>query len=225
MGLDINYAVNFNGSAKELCQKIEVIRQKCLDIPFEEVGEIEHTLYSIDDVKSYNSLQKATMFPNNSVKNLIKRNNILRERGVDVETMIHLTTRYKPNSKGGYEFIEFHVWAGKGCENTSFIFIKKAKGWECKGWTKTQYSENFVRCHLLVIKILDLFKEENFEITVKDEGDFWETRDYKILAENINDYTNLLNSISGQLKKAVKGIDMSFKAEIDKCQNFMKVKE
>ena len=54
---------------------------------------------------------------------------------------------------------------------------------------------------------------------------FWETRDYKILAENINDYTNLLNSISGQLKKAVKGIDMSFKAEIDKCQNFMKVKE
>jgi len=222
MGITINYDLKFDGNAKDLCKKLEVVKQKCLDLPFEEVRDIIHIKYSQDDINFYNQLQDETFYPNNTDENLKKRDKKLKERGIDISTMINLTLSHKQNSKG-YEFVELYVWAGEGCEATSFVFVKNKDCWECDGFTKTQYATEFVKCHLLVIKVLDLLKEEGFNVEVRDEGEYWETRDFKELAKSINEYTNLLKMISGKIEKAIEGTDFSFEANVAKCENYMKI--
>jgi len=58
---------------------------------------------------------------------------------------------------------------------------------------------------------------------VFDEGEYWQTKDLKVLARQINKYTSLLSSFSDQLKEFSKNTGMTYKAEIDKCKNIMKI--
>jgi len=64
---------------------------------------------------------------------------------------------------------------------------------------KTQYCGSGI--HKLLIPIFDYLNEnyfEDFEFT--DEGEFWETRDEKLLEEIFNRYTNLLNTFGSVLE-------------------------
>lgn len=123
--------------------------------------------------------------------------------------------------------ISFGVWAGEGCESTDFNFEKRGERWVCSSFTKTQYAEEFVKCHLLVIKVLDLFVEQGFTAKVNDEGEYWETRDLSKLAKSINEYTQMIQAICGGLKKAAEKTnrDIRIEAPIDECKNYMKVDE
>jgi hypothetical protein len=221
MGLTINFAVSYPISNGDVVAKLESVRQKCLDLPFAEVSDVQHLLISKKDVQFYRDLQRKYSYPNNTEENLALRNKLLLDRGIDIWTMINIDQTAYPQD---HEVVSLDLWAGKGCESMDIILTKSADLWVGRGFTKTQYAEEFVKCHLLVIKALDLLSEAGFNIDVHDEGHYWETRDIKVLGKNINDYTNLLSTIFGTLKTALEKSDskMTVEAPISQCKNYMK---
>jgi len=219
MGLTISYKVSFKGTAEELLAKLETVRQKCLDQPFHTVGEIDHILYRKADIMFYRMLQEMYWFPNNTEENLQKRNKALKDRGLDIDTMIDVDQHKEPKD---YEVIKWGLWAGKGCEGTNFTFIKKGNRWSCTNFTKTQYAENFVRCHLAVIFVLDELKNAGLIVRVKDEGHYWDTRSLKRLAKEINDYTNMIVGMFNILEEKAKDMGIDVESPITQCENYIK---
>lgn len=221
MGLTINYKIAFKGTAEELYDKLKIVRQKCRDLPFETVSDIEHIRYSKEDIAFFNSLQDWCFYPNNTEENLAKRDRMLKDKGLDINTMINLVVGHGGRASS-YHMINLWVHPGEGCESMDLNFVKKRVYWRCGGFCKTQYATHFVRCHLLVIKVLDLLKQEGFIVEVRDGGDYWGTRDLEALAKSINEYTAMLKQISGQLHEAVRDSDMEIEAAIDTCENHIK---
>ena len=54
---------------------------------------------------------------------------------------------------------------------------------------------------------------------------YYETRDIKVLAKNINESTALISGLLGGLKSAAEDRGMVVDAPIEKCKNIMKVDE
>jgi hypothetical protein len=90
----------------------------------------------------------------------------------------------------------FPVWPGKGCEPAAFGCCKlpAVKDWRWSYSCCTQPAsrpahgglENFLRCHLAVIGLLDAITQAGLaEVKVKDDGGYWERRDPNKLAEAV----------------------------------------
>jgi hypothetical protein len=90
----------------------------------------------------------------------------------------------------------FPAWPGQGCEPAAFGFCKlpPVEGWHWSFSCCTQHAsrtehgglENFLRCHLAVISLLDAIKQAGLaEVEVKDDGGYWERRDPKWLADAV----------------------------------------
>jgi len=234
MGLTIHYNIEFNGTAKQLQAKLEKIRQACLDLPFEEVGEkVKTAKITRDIVKVWDWLQEMLSYPNNSDKNIAMRDLIMEKLGVTPWEMVELGEwKQEEGSRRHRKIIKpttlvsLRLWPGKGCESADLNFQKRNGKFVCDSFCKTQYAENFVQCHLLVIQLLDLLKAENFiMVDIYDEGEYWETKDIKILAKNINESTAMISSILGGLQSIAKEKGMTVEAPIEKCQNYIKVDE
>ena len=162
MGLTINYDVNFQGTQKQLIKELTKIRSACLDKPFEKVSEIQSVIITKEIIDTYHFWQNYCTYPNNSFENLEKRNKALKDLGVTTDIVINLDVNNKLKPKT--QIVIFGVWPGKGCENAKFYFIKNKTNdkWYASSFCKTQYAENFIRCHLLVIDVLDMLKEKGF---------------------------------------------------------------
>jgi len=123
------------------------------------------------------------------------------------------------DSPAGYGFV---VHVGEGCQslNIALTRLRDEEKWSGRAFCKTQYAREFIKCHLLVIAVLDLCKAEGILKSVSDESDYWETRDINVLAKSINESSAMLADFSKFLKKSLpKG--MTIKAEIDECQNYV----
>jgi len=118
--------------------------------------------------------------------------------------------------------IAFTTSPGEGCEDANFglcrypgtVEIEGRKvrtglsGWCWASFCKTQYAsnqecggvENFLRCHLCVIRLLDHAKSLGILDEVSDEGDFWENRDIAALAGEVGEWNSMLAGFVGQLK-------------------------
>ena len=225
MGLTIHYTIGFKGNAEELNTKLSAIRQKCLDLPFEEVNEIEHIKYSKADYQLYKETEQRTFYPNNTPENMENAQKLYQARGINRDALIEYEVYHRPGRISPIEMMNWSVWAGNGCEGTDLNFFKKKTWWRASSFTKTQYAEQFVKCHLLVIQILDLFKEAGFTVKVKDEGKYWKTRDMSVLAIEINGYTDLLKTAFGSLSEQAVQAVMIVDAPITECQNYMTVKD
>ena len=86
------------------------------------------------------------------------------------------------------------VWPGKGCEPAAFGFCKlpPMERWQWSHTCCTQPAsrlehgglENFLRCHLALIGLLDAIKRAGFaEVEVQDDGGYWKCRDPEALGE------------------------------------------
>jgi len=81
-------------------------------------------------------------------------------------------------------------------------------GWQWSSFCKTQYAsdpncggmQNFLRCHLAVIKLLDRAKELGILAGVSDEGEFWDKRDIPALAREVGDWNEAIAAFAGQMK-------------------------
>lgn len=121
------------------------------------------------------------------------------------------------------------VWPGEGCESAEFglcqyprraPFVLRGKsgfvatdykgGWLFKGHCKTQYAgehgwEHFLRCHKMIVSILDFWRQLGVTVHVSDEGEYWETRSEETLRARLNSYDGLIAAVAGAFKDAADG--------------------
>ena len=231
MGLTIHYTVEFNGTTKQLQSKLEKIRHACFNLPFEEVGEqVETVKITKDIIKIWDWLQSMLSHPNNTQDDLDMRNLIMKKLGVSTWRMIELG-EWKHEDNRHWKVVKpttmvsLSLWPGEGCESSDLHFQRIRGKYICKSFCKTQYATHFARCHLLVIQLLDMLKAEGFNVDVYDEGEYWESRDIKVLAKNINESTALIAGILGSLKSAIADRGIVVEAPIENSKNYMKVDE
>ena len=204
MGITIHWELSAPpGSAKTVGAKLERVRQACLKLPLEEVGKVEH-------------------IPPRTCKTVPKR----KKRKDDLYWAVFCAKKYVPTHRGyravkPLEVVRLPLLAGEECDTTNLVLARYSgeEGWSGQGNTKTQYATHFVESHLLVIAALDACKAAGILKEVEDEGGFWETRDLKVLAKNLNATTALIQRVFGSLKSC--GWDVT--SPIEESQNIMRV--
>lgn len=220
MGLTIHYKLQAKtNSRKQARQLLEQLRQKALDLPFKEVGEI----VEVDgDTADFNQLDRED-----------PHRWLLIQAG---QYLIRGERHYRVTPQ---RVIAFSTYPGDGSEEANFGLAVYPKTIEIEGkrirtnlgdWSwgsfcKTQYAsnpecggvENFLRCHLAIVKLLDHAKELGILQEVSDEGGFWEKRDMKALTQEIGDWNTLIAGWVGRFKDA---FGDGFVSEIAKYPNF-----
>ena len=80
---------------------------------------------------------------------------------------------------------------------SSFCKTQYANDPRCGGW------KNFIQAHLAVLAILEHLAGLGFKVHVRDEGGFWEHRDFGKLAEVLGEYDTLVAGLAGAVKDAL----------------------
>jgi rubredoxin len=186
--------------------QVEQLRQAALDLPLAEVGEVvaftgaDCDFHAAPDGKAGWLLTQA-------------------RRLVQIGQGYHLVA---PT-----DVIAFSAWPGEECEVANLglatypeiIETKDGElttglhGWMWHSFCKTQFAsnpsvggvENFARCHLAVIRLLDAAKAIGILEEVKDEGHFWEKRDVKALVETVGQWNTGLAGLTGLIKDQFPG--------------------
>lgn len=225
MGLTIHYSLQANArTADEARQQVEQLRQRALDLPFKEVGDL--VCLAGDDA----DFDKA---PSDSPHDWL----LVQATAFVITGDSYLCV--KPE-----RLIVFSTWPGEGCEQANFGLASypasvdttnragqprragtDLTGWSWRSFCKTQYAsnpdcgglENFLRCHLAVIALLDAAADIGILTDVSDEGHFWKKRDIKALVSEIGEWNSLIAGWSGRLKDAFGG---AVHAEIANFPNF-----
>ena len=82
------------------------------------------------------------------------------------------------------------------------------RGWRWHAFCKTQYASehgltHFLRCHLLVIAVLDRAKQLGILQQVSDEGHYWKRRRLDVLTRQLEGYNALVGAFARMFKEAV----------------------
>jgi len=206
MGLTIHYHLKHKGTEKSARSLIEQLHQAAQDLPFKEVQDLV-------DLKG-----EACKFDR------LDRDNPLRWLLVQADATLKLD-EHSWLGVSPTRIIAFETWPGEGCEAANFGLCQypatiehngktirtKMSGWRWRSFCKTQYAsdpacggiENFLRCHLLVVALLDKAMELGCLDEVYDEGKFWEKRDLKALVPEIESWNGMIAAFAGQLKDVV----------------------
>jgi len=86
-------------------------------------------------------------------------------------------------------------------------------GWRWNSFCKTQYAsdpkcggvQNFLRCHLSVIALLDNAKALGCLESARDDGGFWENRNVETLVKEISRWNQMVAAFGGKLKDILGG--------------------
>ena len=225
MGLTVHYDLHSTSkSPKKARQLLEQLRQKALDLPFKEVGEI---VEFSGEQADFNNV--AADDPN---------------RWLLVQSGQYVVNDNRHFNVRPTRLIAFSTSPGDGCEDANFglavypatieveidpLKPKKFRTglatWSWSSFCKTQYAsnpecggvENFLRCHLTLIKLLDHASVIGLLKRVSDEGGFWLKRDLKALVQEIGEWNTLLAGWAGRLKDS---FGDGLVSEISKFPNF-----
>lgn len=129
----------------------------------------------------------------------------------------------------------FLVYPGEGSESATFGLVRPLlteppqdlehvenagdwKLWYWQSFCKTQYAstiseEHLLFCHRMVVSVLDEAKRVGFDVTVHDEGQYWETRDAELLLSEVRNSNRIIAHLAGALHDAISP-EHSVKAEI-----------
>ncbi len=233
MGLTIHYSFHSSCHTYQAARnQVERLRQRALDLPFASVGdiiELNGAGCEFEDRDGDDPLRW-----------------LLIQACADVERKMRGgdSCYYMVAPK---HVIAFEAYPGDGCEPanfglcrySSYIEIEDRSGWQIRkrrlrtgltGWRwhsfcKTQYAsnprfggvENFLRCHLAVIKMLDFAESLGLVSSVSDEGKFWTQRDVTALAKEIGEWNEMMAGFVGRINDWMgeKG-----EAEITKFPNY-----
>jgi hypothetical protein len=118
------------------------------------------------------------------------------------------------------------VWPGMGCETATLGLCQYpewatvegesvptggGRGWRFHSFCKTQFAgeqgwDHFLKCHLMVISLLDFWRGLGVRVKVNDEGGYWKTRSIKKLREELAQYDCLMAAAGGVFKDADGGL-------------------
>lgn len=82
---------------------------------------------------------------------------------------------------------------------------KISSDWQFSWFCKTQFAGrhgagHFIRCHRMVVSLLDFCQKAGLNVTVKDEAGYWEKRDDEELQEKLRSSEAMLAAFGGFLK-------------------------
>ena len=193
MGLTIHYQLCCDTrSDRKVRQVVGELRKRALDLPFAEVGEVAEL--EGDQLRPQKLRRQRPLA-------VARRAGGAARRG-----------RRRVPSGSAHAVMAFTTWPGEGCEAANFglaiypktLYLRDEvrrktrkletglKGWCWSSFCKTQYAraaaggvDHFLRCHLCVVRMLDHAKQLGILASVNDEGEFWEKRDVKALAQEV----------------------------------------
>jgi len=224
MGLTIHYKLTSDRTkVEEIRSAVQEMRQLALRLPFQEVGEI---LEFKDDECQYNDRED-------------------EHRWLKIQAGQYVTLGDRHLHVLPVHLIAFTTVPGDGSEPANIGLCRYPEsvqsesngkrqrlrtglhGWSWGSFCKTQYASspqcggtaNFIRCHLAVIHLLDAIQKRQLaKVEVSDEGDYWEHRDARKLAETVGEWNQMIAAVVGQFKDA--GDGMSIEAPITEFPNF-----
>ena len=220
MGLTIHYSLqSTRRTPAKARQLIEQLRQKALDLPFKEVGEVVEV--------------------NGDTADLDKLDRDDLNRWLLIQAGQYVVRGERHYRITPTKVIAFSTLPGDGSEEANFglaIYPKTIEidgkkfrtnlgNWSWSSFCKTQYAsnpdvggvENFLRSHLAVVKLLDAAAEIGILKEVSDEGDYWQKRDIKALAAEVGDWNTMIAGWAGRLKDS---FGDGVASEIAKYPNF-----
>jgi hypothetical protein len=225
MGLTIHYTLQSNvRNVRQARELVKNLRQRALDLPFERVEDLIELAGEDCD---YNRLERDE--PHRWL--LIQASEHIEQptrNGYSYSFQVlptHLIAFETSPGKGceqanfglcrypatiSVEGEEEYVY-GKGFIKPKRRIKTGLSGWHWSSFCKTQYAsnpqcggvENFLRCHLTVVTLLDHAQRLGILQHVSDEGDYWEKRDVKALAQEVGQWNEMIASFAGQLKDAL----------------------
>ncbi|MEM6753499.1 MAG: hypothetical protein AAF630_11065 [Cyanobacteria bacterium P01_C01_bin.38] len=195
MGLTIHYKFSLkNATIEQVREKVVALHNLALKLPFKSVDELveiseDQCHLSEDNADDYRAFIKFRA--SKPVK-------------ISPDTFSWENPTY---------IIGFDSFPGEGSETSIFGLatyseVKEVNDWSWTGFCKTQYAsnpeygglENFLKCHLLIVKMLDAACELGIDCDVSDEGGYWDSRDIEKLTSTIGEYNTLIAGFAGKLK-------------------------
>lgn len=220
MGLTINYSLKLNDDDEAKARQIvEQLRQRALDTPFKSVSEIvEFTGKSADHEHLH------PQDPNLWL--LVQACRYIQRGDTFFRVAPQRVIAFKTLPADGSEAANFGLATyPKTIEIRGEQLPTEADHWCWSSFCKTQYAsnpkaggvENFLRAHLAVVALLDAAAELGVLEEVADEGGYWEKRDGKALADEVDHWNTVIAGFAGRFKDMLGGLAAS---EITKFPNF-----
>jgi hypothetical protein len=108
----------------------------------------------------------------------------------------------------------FLAYPGQGTEVTPFAFMLRefdddgSREWHWMGHCKTQYAsvhgeQHFLDCHLRLVDMMEHAIQLGIDVTVYDEGQYWETRDRALLLRELDTMNRLCARVAGSFHDAL----------------------
>lgn len=208
MGLTLSYSLLLESACREeVREKIGALRRLAADLPFKELGELvelEGDACRLQDDD-----------PNERVK--------FGAMTLEDYGEIH---------KGEYaavpsclQLIGFRVFAGDGCSSCTFGLANHAANptrWAWYDFCKTQYAsnpdygglENFLRCHLALVRIIESAQELGLLEKANDPSDYFQNHDLEALVKCLQDYNLFTAATIGSVKDLLEPLGYTAQAPI-----------
>lgn len=133
------------------------------------------------------------------------------------------------HAKCGYVI---EVWPGEGCESALFGLCRYPRRapslagpvivhrelWEFSATCTTQYAcehgwDHFLRCHKMILGLLELWRQFGVDVEVIDEGRYWDTHSEEELRDVLNQYHRLIAMCAGAMKDAAEASGSGLRVE------------
>ncbi|MBD2778756.1 hypothetical protein [Iningainema tapete] len=194
MGLTIHYQLSLkNASLAQVRDKIIALRNVALQLPCVRINELTE-------------LQGEACYFDQ--ENLDDTHIFLKLRALD---LIEVAIKGFSSTNPKY-IIGFAILPGKGSESAAFGLathteITDENDWMWMGFCKTQYAsnpeygglENFLKCHLMIVKMLDEAQKLGITCEVTDESGYWDNRNIEELAGVIDKHNMLMAAFTGKV--------------------------
>jgi hypothetical protein len=217
MGLHLCYEVGLDPATPEsaVIARVAALREQALALPFRAVSDVvrltEVDLTNRRPLRGLAFMQLEDVVQHSAVW---AREELYR-RQIGIPEGDCCTREEEVPASVRTLAIGFAVAPGRGCEPAAFglTSLRNAEGAGERWWwhqcCKTQYAsvvsdEHLLRCHGSLVAILDGAERAGFEVVVRDETGYWESRDPTQLFEAVARMNQLVARFAGTFTDAVR---------------------
>ncbi|MDB5292578.1 MAG: hypothetical protein JWL69_3819 [Phycisphaerales bacterium] len=201
---------------------MEQLRRRALDLPFKHVGEVLDLSGPACDYEQADDDNADRWL-------LVQASHSVNEGDYYYSVPPHRLIAFPTLPGDGSESTNFGLCQYPGSiekPNGKKLSTGLLSGWHWSSFCKTQYAsnpdvgdvENFLRCHLSVIRLLDHAQTLGILHEAVDEGGYWKKRGVKALVEEVGRWNSMIAGFVGGMKDLIGG--QGVESEITRFPNF-----